>query len=129
MKYLCLGYLDEALWDTLPEPEGNAIMDRHSLPPTVVSRPMKGGHFGVMRFITTFDKVDAAERELVRQVNVELVEAGLELGFVPYTTPPWVVEQLRGESGERQIKGAKLGMTQNMGGTGASSVVHILEVM
>jgi acetyl-CoA C-acetyltransferase len=40
-----------------------------------------------------------------------------------------VVEQLRGESGERQIKGARVGMTQNMGGTGASSVVHIMEVM
>ncbi len=40
-----------------------------------------------------------------------------------------ITEQLRGESGKRQIKDAKIGMTQNMGGTGASSVVHILEVM
>jgi acetyl-CoA C-acetyltransferase len=40
-----------------------------------------------------------------------------------------VVEQLRGESGERQVKGARTGLTQNMGGTGASSVVHILEAM
>jgi len=40
-----------------------------------------------------------------------------------------VTRQLRGESGERQVKGARVGMTQNMGGTGASSVVHIMEVM
>jgi acetyl-CoA C-acetyltransferase len=40
-----------------------------------------------------------------------------------------VVEQLRGESGPRQIPDAKVGMTQNMGGSGGSSVVHILEVM
>ena len=40
-----------------------------------------------------------------------------------------VVEQLRGEAGKRQIKNAKVGMTQNMGGTGASSVVHILEAI
>jgi len=40
-----------------------------------------------------------------------------------------VVEQLRGDSGPRQVKNAKVGLTQNMGGTGASSVVHILEVM
>ncbi|OGQ79707.1 MAG: hypothetical protein A2289_09810 [Deltaproteobacteria bacterium RIFOXYA12_FULL_58_15] len=40
-----------------------------------------------------------------------------------------IVEQLRGESGARQVKGAKVGMTQNMGGTGASSVVHIMEAM
>jgi acetyl-CoA C-acetyltransferase len=36
-----------------------------------------------------------------------------------------VVEQLRGSAGERQVKNARIGMTQNMGGSGASSVVHI----
>jgi acetyl-CoA C-acetyltransferase len=40
-----------------------------------------------------------------------------------------VVEQLRGQSGPRQVKDARVGMTQNMGGSGGSSVVHILEVM
>jgi acetyl-CoA C-acetyltransferase len=40
-----------------------------------------------------------------------------------------IVEQLRGEAGERQVAGARTGLTQNMGGTGASSVVHILEAM
>jgi len=40
-----------------------------------------------------------------------------------------IVKQLRGEADQRQIKGAKVGMTQNMGGTGASSVVHVMEVM
>jgi acetyl-CoA C-acetyltransferase len=39
-----------------------------------------------------------------------------------------VVKQLRGEAGERQVKEAKRGLTQNMGGSGGSSVVHILEV-
>jgi len=38
-----------------------------------------------------------------------------------------VVKQLRGEAGERQVKGAKRGLTQNMGGTGGSSVVHVFE--
>ncbi len=40
-----------------------------------------------------------------------------------------ITEQLRGESGERQVEGARRGLTQNMGGTCASSVVHILEVV
>ena len=35
-------------------------------------------------------------------------------------------DQLRGESGERQVEGAALGLAQNMGGSGASSVVHVL---
>jgi acetyl-CoA C-acetyltransferase len=38
-----------------------------------------------------------------------------------------IFEQLRGESGARQVKGARLGLAQNMGGSGASSVVHIFE--
>jgi acetyl-CoA C-acetyltransferase len=38
-----------------------------------------------------------------------------------------IVKQLRGEAGERQIKGAKRGLAQNMGGTGGSSVVHVFE--
>lgn len=38
-----------------------------------------------------------------------------------------VFEQLRGEAGKRQVDGARIGLTQNMGGSGASSVVHIFE--
>jgi acetyl-CoA C-acetyltransferase len=38
-----------------------------------------------------------------------------------------VFEQLRGEAGKRQVEGARIGLTQNMGGSGASSVVHIFE--
>ncbi|MCK4233406.1 thiolase domain-containing protein [candidate division WOR-3 bacterium] len=38
-------------------------------------------------------------------------------------------KQLTGNAGERQVKDAKIGMAQNMGGTGASSVVHIMEVV
>ncbi len=38
-------------------------------------------------------------------------------------------KQLRGEAGNRQVKDIKLGMTQNMGGSGGSSVVHILEAV
>jgi acetyl-CoA C-acetyltransferase len=37
-------------------------------------------------------------------------------------------EQLTGRSGDRQVKGARLGLAQNMGGSGGSSLVHILEV-
>jgi acetyl-CoA C-acetyltransferase len=39
-----------------------------------------------------------------------------------------VVLQLRGEAGKRQVNGAKIGMTHNVGGTGATVAVHILGV-
>jgi acetyl-CoA C-acetyltransferase len=38
-----------------------------------------------------------------------------------------IFEQLRGEAGDRQVADAGIGMSQNMGGSGASSVVHIFE--
>ncbi len=40
-----------------------------------------------------------------------------------------VTTQLRGEAGQRQVQGARIGLTQTMGGSGGSSVVHILEVV
>ena len=40
-----------------------------------------------------------------------------------------ITEQLRGEAGGRQVKNARVGLAQNMGGSGGSSVVHILEAM
>ncbi len=38
-----------------------------------------------------------------------------------------IVDQLRGSAGDRQVEGARYGLTQNMGGSGASCVVHIME--
>jgi acetyl-CoA C-acetyltransferase len=40
-----------------------------------------------------------------------------------------VVHQLRGEAKERQVKDAKIGLTQNMGGSGGSAVIHIMQAM
>ncbi len=37
-----------------------------------------------------------------------------------------VVQQLRGECDKTQVDGAKIGMTQNIGGSGATILTHIL---
>lgn len=39
-----------------------------------------------------------------------------------------IVTQLRGEADKRQVEGAEVGLTHNVGGTGSTVVVHILEV-
>lgn len=39
-----------------------------------------------------------------------------------------VVQQLTGQAGANQVKGARLGMAQNIGGSGATIVTHILGV-
>jgi acetyl-CoA C-acetyltransferase len=38
-----------------------------------------------------------------------------------------VVQQLRGEAGKNQVKNARWGMAQNIGGSGATVITHILE--
>jgi acetyl-CoA C-acetyltransferase len=38
-----------------------------------------------------------------------------------------VVQQLRGEAGETQVPDACIGMAQNIGGSGASIITHILK--
>jgi acetyl-CoA C-acetyltransferase len=37
------------------------------------------------------------------------------------------VQQLRGEAGPAQIEGARIGMAQNIGGSGATIITHILK--
>jgi acetyl-CoA C-acetyltransferase len=38
-----------------------------------------------------------------------------------------LVEQLRGNAGTRQVKGARVGLAHNVGGSGATAVIHILK--
>ena len=38
-----------------------------------------------------------------------------------------ITEQLRGEANTRQVKNAKIGLTHNVGGSGAIAVIHILK--
>ena len=73
---------------------GIDIMARHAFPPMIVSRPMKGGHFGVLRFISTFARDDAADVERVKRCNSELLDMVLDQGFIPYKTPAWAVERI-----------------------------------
>jgi acetyl-CoA C-acetyltransferase len=40
-----------------------------------------------------------------------------------------ILSQLRGDAGKRQIKGARVGLAANMGGSGGSATVHVLEVV
>jgi acetyl-CoA C-acetyltransferase len=40
-----------------------------------------------------------------------------------------LVTQIRGDAGKRQVKGVRRGLAQNMGGSGGSSIVHILEAV
>jgi len=72
---------------------GQDIMLQHGFPPVIVARPMKGGHFAVLRFIALFDKSREAHR--ARRVNEALYDMVLDLGFIPYKAPRWMVEKFQ----------------------------------
>jgi FAD/FMN-containing dehydrogenase len=73
---------------------GIAVMVERGFAPAVVSRVMKGGHFGVLRFVATFDQADPDEKKRVRDLSLALLRAATERGFVMYKTPPWAMREL-----------------------------------
>ena len=62
-------------------------------------------------------------------VNVSggLKSKGHPVGATGISQAVTIVDQLRGKAGDVQVDGARIGLTQNMGGSGASSVVHIFQ--
>ncbi len=52
---------------------------------------------------------------------------GRPFGAVGVAQVVELVRQLRGEAKDRQVSGATLGLAHDLGGTGATSVVHLLE--
>lgn len=70
------------------------LMESYGVPPLLVTRPMKGGHFGVLRMITCFDKGDPAEVDRAARLNADLLRTCLDLGFIPYKAPDWAVREM-----------------------------------
>ncbi|MDY6931254.1 MAG: thiolase domain-containing protein [Halobacteriota archaeon] len=54
-----------------------------------------------------------------------LKACGHPLGATGIKQAGEIVLHLRGEAGERQVKGAEVGLTHNVGGTGGTAIVHI----
>jgi len=73
---------------------GMEFLQRNGMPPIVVSRPMWGGHFIVLRFIMMFDRSDREEAGRIRRLNRGLFEKVIGLGYIPYKTPPWAYRML-----------------------------------
>jgi len=64
--------------------------------------------------------------EIVVNTSGGLKACGHPVGATGIKQAVEITWQLRGEAGERQVKGAEVGMTHNVGGSGATAVVHIM---
>ncbi|MBU1319012.1 MAG: thiolase domain-containing protein [candidate division Zixibacteria bacterium] len=77
--------------------------------------------------------VEAGETQIGGKIPINtsggLKSKGHPVGATGIAQAIEIVSQLRGEAGDRQVKGAKVGLAQNMGGSGGSCTVHIMEVV
>ncbi|MCC6751462.1 MAG: FAD-binding oxidoreductase [Deltaproteobacteria bacterium] len=73
-----------------------ALMADRGFAPLMLGRPMKGGHYGALRFISTFRRQHPEEVARVRHLSRELLHAVLDHGCLPERIPPWAFPELRG---------------------------------
>jgi hypothetical protein len=71
------------------------VLDKEGFSPILVARPMKGGHFWVLRFILHFDRQDPRDRERTRRTLGLIADRLLDLHYIPYKPASWAVEKIR----------------------------------
>jgi glycolate oxidase len=70
------------------------LFDKYRLLRIIAYTPLRGVHFGMFRPIVGFNKGDADEVERVHKFMQEALVMTLDMGFVPYKAPYWVVEEM-----------------------------------
>jgi acetyl-CoA C-acetyltransferase len=68
-----------------------------------------------------------SSKHLVVNTSGGLKAAGHPVGATGVKQVVEIVDQLKGRAGKRQVKSVNIGLTQNVGGSGATAVVHILK--
>ena len=76
----------------------------------------------------TVDGATALDGKMPVNTSGGLKSKGHPVGATGIAQIVELVEQLTGDSGARQLKNPRRGLAQNMGGSGGSCTVHILEV-
>lgn len=74
--------------------KGIEIHRKYGKIPGVLHRPMKSGHYGVLRFLIPFDKSNDEEINDIRNMVQELAQSVLDIGGVVYKMPPWVAPKI-----------------------------------
>jgi len=77
----------------------------------------------------TEDGLTAIDGEIPINTSGGLKSKGHPVGATGVAQVNEIVMQLRGEAGDRQVKDARIGLTHNVGGSGGTAAIHILEVV
>ena len=75
------------------------------------------------------NKITTLDGSLPVNTSGGLKSKGHPVGATGVAQMVEVIQQLRGEAEARQLKDAKIGLAHNVGGSGATCVVHIMEAM
>jgi len=75
------------------------------------------------------NKITTLDGSLPVNTSGGLKAKGHPIGATGISQIAEIVMQLRGQADKRQVKDAKIGLAHNVGGSGATCVVHILEAM
>jgi acetyl-CoA C-acetyltransferase len=75
------------------------------------------------------NKITTSDGSLPVNISGGLKSKGHPVGATGVAQIAEVTEQLRGNTGKRQLKNVNIGLAHNVGGSGATCVVHILEAM
>jgi len=75
------------------------------------------------------DKITTLDGRIPVNTSGGLKSKGHPVGATGVAQIVEIVQQLRGTADKRQVKGAKIGLAHNVGGSGATAVVHIMEAM
>ncbi len=73
------------------------------------------------------DVTAGSSKKLVVNPSGGLKGCGHPVGATGVKQVVELVEQLRGRAGKRQVPGARIGLSQNVGGSGGTAVIHILK--
>ena len=75
------------------------------------------------------NKITTLDGSLPVNTSGGLKSKGHPVGATGVAQMVEVIQQLRGEAEARQLKDAKIGLAHNVGGSGATCVIHIMEAM
>jgi acetyl-CoA C-acetyltransferase len=75
------------------------------------------------------NKITTLDGSLPVNTSGGLKSKGHPVGATGVAQMVEVTQQLRGEAEARQVKNAKIGLAHNVGGSGATCVIHIMEAM